>query len=151
MAGKTKRSYRAPRLEYLSAPEQQAVRTIDCPADPIDLVAVEAAYEQCLSHYRKNLQHRYRVYLGLGTTTSNHVCRGMGSMLNLFPQTKFGDFRTWAPSADDAWSQDWYSVGADLYESLFKCLRMDSSNAGTAKTESLERPSWGRSVEGTTT
>lgn len=132
--------YGAPRSDYGTV-----VR--DCPLEHVDFVAVDAAYERCLLHYRKNLR-RYRV--GLSATPSINVCRGIGSTLNLFPQTTIGDFRTWAPSKDVAWSQDWYSVGMNLYESLLKFLRTESANAGTAKTDSLDRPSWGRSIEGAT-
>jgi hypothetical protein len=143
MRGKTKQRTSPPQL-VCDTPEQEA-QAADCELDSADLKALEVAYEaykQCSQHKRRG----YYVYVWkTGTPLWSNICRGGGSTINLFPQTisKIGDFRMLASSANDAWSQDWYSFGADLYESLFKCLRTVHSNAGA-----VEPPSWEQTIEG---
>ena len=56
------------------------------------------------------------------TTLFGRVLSGTGSVVSLFPNTNYetNDFRCWRGSVDEAWNDDWYNVGADLYGALSK-------------------------------
>ena len=91
-----------------------------------DVEAVSEALKtahQCWSGYYKATQSdRFKNLLAWNPQRSliGNLIRGAGSVIALYPATYFeaNDFRCWHWSMDDAWHDDWYNVGGDLYQAL---------------------------------
>jgi hypothetical protein len=80
---------------------------------------------ECWTSYYCDLQHSQPIRSLLWdakATLLGKLTWGAGSVINLFPNTCYEaeDFRCWRASVADAWNDDWYNVGADLYEALAK-------------------------------
>jgi hypothetical protein len=86
--------------------------------------AFEKAHDSWLTYYRETKSASSNTFLLARPQTLwfDEIARGFGSVVNLFPPTRYHvpDFRSWRGSLDDAWNDDWYDVGADLYEALSK-------------------------------
>jgi hypothetical protein len=86
--------------------------------------AFERARDSWLTYYRETKSTSSNTFLSSRPRTLwfGEIGRGFGSVANLFPRTRYHapDFRSWRDSFDDAWNDDWYNVGADLYEALSK-------------------------------
>jgi hypothetical protein len=97
------------------------------------------ARQNWLTYYGQTLCARSKIYCTWkrhGTFSSNLIW-GAGSLINLFPNTRYNDddFRCWHASTDDAWNDDWYNVGADFYEALSKA-QVELINGGYAESRS---------------
>lgn len=71
-------------------------------------------------------------------TFSDIMFSSAGSTINLFPNTQFGreDFRCWRESMDEAWNDDWFNVGADLYAAMSKAGAELSKNVESTENQS---------------
>jgi len=113
--------------------------------DLADADMVDAAYELWLQSYRENSHVHYKVW-GSNANLWTSVCRGAGSVVDLFPRTldSIGSFHSCCgASLDDAWHQDWISVGSDIYRSLIKYRQGELSSAGTSSARPTKSNNWG--------
>jgi hypothetical protein len=101
--------------------------------------ALKNARQYWLTYYGQAQSARSRIFCTwkLHRKYSNNLLWGAGSLINLFPNTHYNgdDFRCWHASIDDAWSNDWYNVGADLYEAMSKA-QVELINAGCSEPRS---------------
>jgi len=86
--------------------------------------ALEKADERWLTYYYEIKRTRSASFLLWKPQTRlfDKIFWSAGSIINLFPNTHYeaDDFRCWRASMNDAWNDDWYNVGADLYKALSK-------------------------------
>jgi hypothetical protein len=101
--------------------------------------ALENARQCWLTYYGETRCARRRILRAgiLNRSFSGILVRGAGSLINLLPNThyKADDFRSWHASINDAWNDDWYNVGASLYEALSKA-QVELTNVGCTEPKS---------------
>jgi hypothetical protein len=83
---------------------------------------LESAYRHWAEVYREKRFIRCSYTLGPRRNPElfDNIVWGAGSVLNLFPQTDYVIRHPSFDSEDDAWLDDWYKVGCDLYEGICK-------------------------------
>lgn len=92
---------------------------------PYNLRSLARSYSDWVDFYRQNRRDVNYVWCGYNTKRDvprmlDNVIWGAGTTINLFPHTQYTIAQPCFPSANEAWFDDWYKIGLDLYEILAK-------------------------------
>lgn len=107
--------------------------------------SLEMAYQQWVELYLQRTRVWPNCAFALKSKMNlfDNIIWGAGSVVDLFPQTHYviGHFRAWFPSMNDAWLNDWYKVGSDLYGALSKAKLEDFTHVrDSAQDDSRDEP-----------
>ena len=87
---------------------------------------LECAYHYWVAEYRKHRRcetvwsaHQY------GTGLFENLVEGVGTLAVIFPETHYTVTPSCFPSADEAWLDDWYRAGANLYKAIVNVKQED--------------------------
>ena len=84
--------------------------------------ALKLAHESWLPYYSgvQNASPGNFLHYRPSSLFFDRLILSAGSIINLLPNTHYevDDFRCWRTSVDEAWDDDWYNIGADLYGAL---------------------------------